>query len=155
MVSHHCIKSASKVIIWSMTKCGSVCVCCSRLGHKIQGVLCDGESNEVVASTVVNCLKIDEGMLTIQVSSSLHHKHNRYSHNFKTMLCLCPLFHLRYYHHSERRLCSCCQGSPDLWKGKEQDAVKICLIPSFSLSSIPLVPVFACFLSWSPGVRGS
>ncbi|XP_056141174.1 uncharacterized protein si:ch211-153b23.3 [Lampris incognitus] len=37
----------------------------SRLGHKIQGVLCDGESNEVVASTVVNCLKIDEGTITI------------------------------------------------------------------------------------------
>jgi hypothetical protein len=34
---------------------------CSRLGHKIQGVLCDGDSKEVVASTVVNCLKIDEG----------------------------------------------------------------------------------------------
>lgn len=33
----------------------------SRLGHKIQGMLCDGNSNEVVASTVVNCLKIDEG----------------------------------------------------------------------------------------------
>ncbi|KAM9740750.1 uncharacterized protein ACNS7B_012079 [Menidia menidia] len=32
----------------------------SRLGHKIQGVLCDGDSNEVVASTVVNCLRIDE-----------------------------------------------------------------------------------------------
>uniref|UniRef100_A0A3Q2G4V6 Threonylcarbamoyl-AMP synthase n=1 Tax=Cyprinodon variegatus TaxID=28743 RepID=A0A3Q2G4V6_CYPVA len=31
-----------------------------RLGHKIQGVLCDGGSNEVVASTVVNCLRIDE-----------------------------------------------------------------------------------------------
>uniref|UniRef100_A0A3B3WWU8 Threonylcarbamoyl-AMP synthase n=1 Tax=Poecilia mexicana TaxID=48701 RepID=A0A3B3WWU8_9TELE len=31
-----------------------------RLGHKIQGVLCDGDSNEVVASTVVNCLRIDE-----------------------------------------------------------------------------------------------
>uniref|UniRef100_A0A3B3QKQ2 Threonylcarbamoyl-AMP synthase n=1 Tax=Paramormyrops kingsleyae TaxID=1676925 RepID=A0A3B3QKQ2_9TELE len=31
-----------------------------RLGHKIQGVLCDGKSNEVVASTVVNCLKINE-----------------------------------------------------------------------------------------------
>ncbi|KAL7886053.1 hypothetical protein AOLI_G00063480 [Acnodon oligacanthus] len=36
-----------------------------RLGHKIQGVLCDGESNEVVASTVVNCLKISEGTITI------------------------------------------------------------------------------------------
>lgn len=35
--------------------------CCSRLGQKIQGVLCDGDSNEFVASTVVNCLKIDEG----------------------------------------------------------------------------------------------
>lgn len=32
-----------------------------RLGHKIQGVLCDGQSNELVGSTVVNCLKIDEG----------------------------------------------------------------------------------------------
>uniref|UniRef100_A0A3P8T7Q6 Threonylcarbamoyl-AMP synthase n=1 Tax=Amphiprion percula TaxID=161767 RepID=A0A3P8T7Q6_AMPPE len=31
-----------------------------RLGHKIQGVLCDGDSNEVIASTVVNCLRIDE-----------------------------------------------------------------------------------------------
>ncbi|XP_028975403.2 putative threonylcarbamoyl-AMP synthase [Esox lucius] len=37
----------------------------SRLGHKIQGVLCDGESNELVGSTVVNCLKIDEGTIGI------------------------------------------------------------------------------------------
>ncbi|XP_064829065.1 uncharacterized protein LOC135545386 [Oncorhynchus masou masou] len=37
----------------------------SRLGHKIQGVLCDGDSNEIVASTVVNCLKIDEGTISI------------------------------------------------------------------------------------------
>nr|XP_046261959.1 uncharacterized protein si:ch211-153b23.3 [Scatophagus argus] len=37
----------------------------NRLGHKIQGVLCDGVSNQVVASTVVNCLKIDEGTITI------------------------------------------------------------------------------------------
>ncbi|KAI9539090.1 hypothetical protein NQZ68_009167 [Dissostichus eleginoides] len=37
----------------------------NRLGHKLQGVLCDGDSNEVVASTVVNCLKIDEGTITI------------------------------------------------------------------------------------------
>ncbi|XP_026213485.1 uncharacterized protein LOC113160441 [Anabas testudineus] len=37
----------------------------NRLGHKIQGVLCDGDSNEVVASTVVNCVKIDEGTITI------------------------------------------------------------------------------------------
>ncbi|XP_040028724.2 uncharacterized protein LOC120817034 isoform X1 [Gasterosteus aculeatus] len=37
----------------------------NRLGHKIQGVLCDGDSNEVVASTVVNCLKIDEGTIAI------------------------------------------------------------------------------------------
>ncbi|XP_061542406.1 uncharacterized protein si:ch211-153b23.3 isoform X1 [Phycodurus eques] len=36
-----------------------------RLGHKIQGVLCDGETNEVVASTVVNCLKINEGGIAI------------------------------------------------------------------------------------------
>lgn len=40
----------------------------SRLGHKIEGVLCDGQSNEVVASTVVNCLKIDEGKLIINRS---------------------------------------------------------------------------------------
>lgn len=32
-----------------------------RLGHKIQGVLCDGNTKEVVASTVVNCLRINEG----------------------------------------------------------------------------------------------
>ncbi|XP_066544364.1 uncharacterized protein LOC136711799 [Amia ocellicauda] len=37
----------------------------TRLGHKLNGVLCDGESSEVVASTVVNCLKIDEGTITI------------------------------------------------------------------------------------------
>ncbi|KAF3693784.1 YrdC domain-containing protein [Channa argus] len=37
----------------------------NRLGHKIQGVLCDGDSNELVGSTVVNCLKIDEGIITI------------------------------------------------------------------------------------------
>ncbi|KAK7922887.1 hypothetical protein WMY93_009789 [Mugilogobius chulae] len=37
----------------------------SRLGHKLQGVLCDGESNEIVASTIVNCLKIDEGTVSI------------------------------------------------------------------------------------------
>lgn len=39
----------------------------SRLGHKIQGVLCDGHSNEVVASTVVNCLSINEGRRKEQV----------------------------------------------------------------------------------------
>ncbi|CAF99094.1 unnamed protein product [Tetraodon nigroviridis] len=39
----------------------------SRLGHKIQGVLCDGHSNEVVASTVVNCLRINEGRREKQV----------------------------------------------------------------------------------------
>ncbi|XP_054870920.1 uncharacterized protein si:ch211-153b23.3 [Amphiprion ocellaris] len=37
----------------------------NRLGHKIQGVLCDGDSNEVIASTVVNCLRIDEGTISI------------------------------------------------------------------------------------------
>lgn len=40
-----------------------ICFSNSRLGHKIRGVLCDGDSNEVVASTVVNCLKIDEGQI--------------------------------------------------------------------------------------------
>lgn len=47
----------------------------SRLGHKIQGVLCDGDSNEVVASTVVNCLKIDEGRM------------RKYSHNIFFFVC--------------------------------------------------------------------
>lgn len=47
----------------------------SRLGHKIQGVLCDGDSNEVVASTVVNCLKIDEGRM------------RKYSHNILFFVC--------------------------------------------------------------------
>uniref|UniRef100_A0A8B9CRQ4 Threonylcarbamoyl-AMP synthase n=1 Tax=Anser brachyrhynchus TaxID=132585 RepID=A0A8B9CRQ4_9AVES len=37
----------------------------SRLGHKLEGVLCDGDSDEVVASTVVNCTKIDESGITI------------------------------------------------------------------------------------------
>ncbi|XP_060741274.1 uncharacterized protein si:ch211-153b23.3 [Tachysurus vachellii] len=37
----------------------------NRLGHKIQGVLCDGHSNELVGSTVVSCLKIDEGTINI------------------------------------------------------------------------------------------
>ncbi|XP_062820012.1 uncharacterized protein LOC134294080 [Anolis carolinensis] len=37
----------------------------ARLGHKLEGVLCDGESNEVVASTVVNCTKIDEAGIAI------------------------------------------------------------------------------------------
>ncbi|NXE51939.1 YRDC protein, partial [Casuarius casuarius] len=37
----------------------------SRLGHKLEGVLCDGESDEVVASTVVNCTKIDESGIAI------------------------------------------------------------------------------------------
>lgn len=31
------------------------------LGDKLDAVVCDGTSNELVASTVVNCLKIDEG----------------------------------------------------------------------------------------------
>ncbi|XP_071614016.1 uncharacterized protein [Heliangelus exortis] len=37
----------------------------SRLGQKLEGVLCDGESDEVVASTVVNCTQIDESGITI------------------------------------------------------------------------------------------
>lgn len=50
--------------------------CFSRLGHKIQGVLCDGDSNEVVASTVVNCLKINEGTM------------QKYSHYILSFLCV-------------------------------------------------------------------
>ncbi|KAF3838179.1 hypothetical protein F7725_009947, partial [Dissostichus mawsoni] len=37
----------------------------SSTGTQAPRVLCDGDSNEVVASTVVNCLKIDEGTITI------------------------------------------------------------------------------------------
>ncbi|XP_047441887.1 uncharacterized protein LOC125008623 [Mugil cephalus] len=37
----------------------------NRLGHKIQGVLCDGNTNEIAPSTVVNCVRINEGILTI------------------------------------------------------------------------------------------
>ncbi|KAJ1101613.1 hypothetical protein NDU88_006679 [Pleurodeles waltl] len=37
----------------------------SRLWHKLEGVLCDGDSYEMVGSTVVNCLRIDEGILSI------------------------------------------------------------------------------------------
>lgn len=32
-------------------------------GHKIDGLLCDGPSNHDVASTVVNCMKIDQGKI--------------------------------------------------------------------------------------------
>lgn len=46
----------------------------SRLGQKIQGVLCDGNSNEVVASTVVNCLRIDEGKSYRQLCNFYHLK---------------------------------------------------------------------------------
>ncbi|XP_053554961.1 uncharacterized protein LOC128645761 [Bombina bombina] len=37
----------------------------TRLSHKLDAVLCDGYSNELVGSTVVNCTKIDEGSITI------------------------------------------------------------------------------------------
>ncbi|XP_069505044.1 centrin-2 isoform X1 [Ambystoma mexicanum] len=37
----------------------------SYFGHRLEGVLCDGDSNGVVDSTVVNCLRIDEGILDI------------------------------------------------------------------------------------------
>lgn len=51
----------SPIILLARLKKNAFFLSDSRLGHKIQGVLCDGESNEVVASTVVNCLKINEG----------------------------------------------------------------------------------------------
>ncbi|KAM9324072.1 uncharacterized protein PAF06_000065 [Gastrophryne carolinensis] len=37
----------------------------SRLSDRLDGVLCDGYSNELVGSTVVICTKIDEGTITI------------------------------------------------------------------------------------------
>ena len=33
-------------------------------GKKLDGVICDGESNETVASTVVDCLNIDKGSVS-------------------------------------------------------------------------------------------
>ncbi|KAK6473738.1 hypothetical protein HHUSO_G27234 [Huso huso] len=36
----------------------------TRLGDKLDGVLCDGDSTELVSSTVVICTKIDEGKLS-------------------------------------------------------------------------------------------
>lgn len=83
-------------------------VCHSRLGHKIQGVLCDGNSNEVVASTVVNCLKIDEGKMQ---------KYPHYILFFNVLTesnsSLSPSFH-RNHHHCERRLCPCSKSPTDL-----------------------------------------
>ncbi|KAG8448100.1 hypothetical protein GDO86_015263 [Hymenochirus boettgeri] len=37
----------------------------TRLSDKLDAVLCDGHSNELVGSTVVNCTKIDEGTIKI------------------------------------------------------------------------------------------
>ncbi|CAH2315579.1 spectrin beta chain, erythrocytic [Pelobates cultripes] len=37
----------------------------TRLSDKLDAILCDGYSNELVGSTVVNCTKIDEGTITI------------------------------------------------------------------------------------------
>ncbi|XP_076440676.1 threonylcarbamoyl-AMP synthase-like [Babylonia areolata] len=34
------------------------------LGHKIDAMVCDGKSGELAPSTVVNCLKIDEGKIS-------------------------------------------------------------------------------------------
>lgn len=34
------------------------------LGNKLDAIVCDGDSNETVASTVVNCNKIDEGIIS-------------------------------------------------------------------------------------------
>ncbi|KAK7099661.1 uncharacterized protein [Littorina saxatilis] len=34
------------------------------LGHKIDAMICDGESKQIAPSTVVNCLKIDEGIIS-------------------------------------------------------------------------------------------
>ncbi|XP_046556888.1 uncharacterized protein LOC124266116 [Haliotis rubra] len=34
------------------------------LGHKLDGVICDGDSRELSASTVVNCMNIDQGEIT-------------------------------------------------------------------------------------------
>lgn len=40
------------------------------VGHKLAAVVCDDESNETVASTVVNCAKIDQG--------NYHRNHRRF-----------------------------------------------------------------------------
>lgn len=89
------------------------CFTLSRLGHKIQGVLCDGNSNEVVASTVVNCLSIDEG-------KTFRHFGNFY--NFSSLSFFCFdlhhsgsvfFFFHRHYHHCEGGLCPCSKSQTD------------------------------------------
>lgn len=85
----------------------------SRLGHKIQGVLCDGDSNEVVASTVVNCLKIDEGK-TQKITVSLFFVFYQALSNSS----LSRPFH-RDHHHREGRLCPCSESPTDLWKSEK------------------------------------
>ncbi|MFT7810315.1 hypothetical protein Z043-109746, partial [Arapaima gigas] len=41
----------------------------SRLADKLDGILCDGDSTELVSSTVVICTKIDEGQCLFTISS--------------------------------------------------------------------------------------
>lgn len=106
-------------------------VCHSRLGHKIQGVLCDGNSNEVVASTVVNCLKIDEG------------KMQKYPHcifSFYVLTesnsSLSPSFH-RNHHHCERRLCPCSKSPTDLWQSEKCHGVIVSYLVSSESLLVP------------------
>lgn len=70
-----CCKWAATTFLFIHTPSPTIFFC-SRLGHKIQGILCDGDSNEPVASTVVNCLKIDEGIM------------QKYSHYPLFLVCL-------------------------------------------------------------------
>ena len=34
------------------------------VGHKLDAMICDGDSRELSASTVVNCMKIDQGKMS-------------------------------------------------------------------------------------------
>lgn len=92
----------------------------SRLGHKIQGVLCDGDSNEVVASTIVNCLKIDEGK-TQKYFNYILSFFMCFNMNFLTQACH-TLFH-RDHHHCEGRLCPCSKSQTDLWQSEKHYGV--------------------------------
>ena len=94
----------------------TISFCCSRLGHKIQGVLCDGDSNEVVASTVVNCLKIDEGELKKYFLSFF--VFSQALSNSSPSLS----FH-RDHHHCKGRMCPCSKSPTDLRQSEKRYGV--------------------------------
>lgn len=91
----------------------------SRLGHKLQGVLCDGDSNEVVASTVVNCLRIDEGKMLKHFNNFLVCFFIYSLSNTDVSYSFC-----RNDHHCEGGLCPCSKSQADLWESEKKHGVK-------------------------------